>query len=78
MKRKLNIDNVPEEAELLDSKIQTSNPFQSLALDGRLLQAIANEGFAQPTPIQAKAIPSALEGRDILGNPKAIQTLEDI
>lgn len=44
--------------------------FPSLGLDPRLLQAIAKLGFAQPTPVQAKAIPLALEGKDILARAK--------
>ena len=41
--------------------------FEALGLDTRLLQALAEEGYTTPTPIQAQAIPHALEGRDILG-----------
>ncbi len=41
--------------------------FDQLKLDPRLLAAINNMGFTNPTPIQEKAIPSALNGRDVLG-----------
>jgi ATP-dependent RNA helicase RhlE len=41
--------------------------FDSLGLDGRILQALAEEGYATPTPIQAQAIPAARDGRDLLG-----------
>jgi ATP-dependent RNA helicase RhlE len=41
--------------------------FDTLGLDGRILQALAEEGYTTPTPIQAQAIPGALEGRDLLG-----------
>jgi ATP-dependent RNA helicase RhlE len=41
--------------------------FQTLALDTRILQALAEEGYETPTPIQRDAIPSALAGRDLLG-----------
>ncbi|KAA0214992.1 MAG: DEAD/DEAH box helicase [Leptolyngbya sp. PLA3] len=41
--------------------------FNSLNLSKPLLHAIAEEGYTTPTPIQAKAIPPALEGRDLLG-----------
>jgi ATP-dependent RNA helicase RhlE len=44
-----------------------SSTFTDLALDSRLLQALAEEGYASPTPIQAQAIPGALAGRDLLG-----------
>ncbi|NKD87085.1 DEAD/DEAH box helicase [Haematospirillum sp. 15-248] len=42
-------------------------PFSDLGLDPRLLKALEEEGYSIPTPIQGKAIPPALEGRDVLG-----------
>nr|WP_246849384.1 DEAD/DEAH box helicase [Rubellimicrobium arenae] len=36
-------------------------------LDPRVLQALADAGYQTPTPIQAGAIPAALEGKDVLG-----------
>ncbi|HUY67734.1 MAG TPA: DEAD/DEAH box helicase [Alphaproteobacteria bacterium] len=42
--------------------------FSGFGLPPRLLQSLARMRFQQPTPIQAKAIPFALEGRDILGS----------
>ena len=41
--------------------------FADLQLSAPLLRAIASKGYAQPTPIQAQAIPHLLEGRDLLG-----------
>jgi len=41
--------------------------FVDLHLDPALLQAIAEEGYERPTPIQARAIPPVAEGRDVLG-----------
>ena len=41
--------------------------FSSLHLSTPLLRALAEEGYQTPTPIQAKAIPPALEGKDVLG-----------
>ena len=41
--------------------------FSDLALDPRVLQAIAEAGYETPTPIQEQAIPEALKGRDVLG-----------
>ena len=41
--------------------------FASLGLRAELLRAVADEGYSTPTPIQAKAIPPVLEGRDLLG-----------
>lgn len=42
--------------------------FTSLNLPAQLMTSLAKMGFATPTPIQAQAIPHALEGRDILGS----------
>jgi ATP-dependent RNA helicase RhlE len=39
--------------------------FDSLGLDRRLLDAVSALGFDKPTPIQSRAIPPALEGRDL-------------
>ena len=41
--------------------------FSDLALDPRVLQAVAEAGYETPTPIQAQAIPPALKGQDVLG-----------
>lgn len=41
--------------------------FSDLKLDPKVLKAIADAGYETPTPIQAGAIPPALEGRDVLG-----------
>ena len=42
-------------------------PFTTLGLGPRITQAIAEQGYVEPTPIQAKAIPVILEGRDLIG-----------
>jgi ATP-dependent RNA helicase RhlE len=41
--------------------------FADLALAPSLQRALAEEGYATPTPIQAQSIPTLLEGRDVLG-----------
>ena len=41
--------------------------FTDLKLIKPILDALITEGYTQPTPIQEKAIPSILEGRDLLG-----------
>ncbi|OGR88715.1 MAG: hypothetical protein A3A86_02065 [Elusimicrobia bacterium RIFCSPLOWO2_01_FULL_60_11] len=41
--------------------------FESLGLDPKILKGIHDLGFIRPTPIQAKAIPPILEGRDLIG-----------
>lgn len=41
--------------------------FDTLGLQPELLRALAKLNFTTPTPIQAAAIPPALEGKDIMG-----------
>ncbi len=41
--------------------------FEQLGLKPELLRAVAEQGYTEPTPIQQKAIPVVLEGRDLLG-----------
>jgi len=41
--------------------------FESLGLSAPVLQAVAEKGYTTPTPIQEKAIPIVLMGRDVLG-----------
>ncbi|WP_374316086.1 DEAD/DEAH box helicase [Aquabacterium sp.] len=41
--------------------------FDTLPLDPKLLRAIEAQGYAAMTPIQAKAIPVVLAGRDVMG-----------
>ena len=41
--------------------------FSDLKLNPKILNAIEDVGYQEPTPIQLQAIPAALEGRDVLG-----------
>ena len=41
--------------------------FDTLALDPKLLRAVVEAGYVAMTPIQAKAIPIVLAGRDVMG-----------
>ena len=41
-------------------------PFQNFGLSEALTRAVAEHGYSVPTPIQARAIPAVLEGRDLL------------
>ncbi|HEZ7190313.1 TPA: DEAD/DEAH box helicase [Neisseria meningitidis] len=43
-----------------------SNPFSSLGLGTELVSAVTAQGYENPTPIQAAAIPKALAGHDLL------------
>ena len=71
MKRKLNEDDIPI-ADSSSNTSQVSPTFESLQLDHRLLQAVAKEGFSTPTLVQSKAIPLAIEGKDLSGNSEFI------
>ncbi|GIJ89048.1 ATP-dependent DNA/RNA helicase [Aspergillus pseudoviridinutans] len=72
MKRKLDANDVPsaEVAEEKETKHADNTDFESLNLDPRLRQALIKEQFTKPTPVQSKAIPLALEGKDILARAK--------
>ena len=41
--------------------------FEDLSISKSVLRAILEEGYTQPTPIQAQAIPIVLEGTDLVG-----------
>ena len=40
--------------------------FKSFGLSAPLLQAVSEQGYETPTPVQLKAIPAIIEGRDIM------------
>ncbi len=42
-------------------------PFRTLGLDAKILQAVAEAGYTEPTPIQSAAIPPILAGHDLIG-----------
>ncbi|KAG8156455.1 hypothetical protein KVR01_013689 [Diaporthe batatas] len=56
----------PEE-KAKPGKKDTVGPFTAMSLSRPILRGLAAVGFANPTPIQAKAIPIALMGRDLVG-----------
>ena len=41
--------------------------FTQLGLDAKILKALGDMGYEKPTPIQARAIPAAMQQRDVLG-----------
>ena len=41
-------------------------PFKALGLHPLLLQAVREMRYAEPTPVQAQAIPAVLAGRDLI------------
>jgi len=42
--------------------------FKSLGLSDALLKAVAKQGYTKPSPIQEKAIPLVLQGKDVLAS----------
>jgi ATP-dependent RNA helicase RhlE len=42
--------------------------FDTLGLAPEFLRAVADQGYTEPTPVQAEAIPLVLEGRDLMAN----------
>ena len=59
----MTIQNAESETQETAAPIPT---FAELGLDETLLAAVDDLGYTEPTPIQARAIPVALEGRDVL------------
>ncbi|MDQ2890580.1 MAG: DEAD/DEAH box helicase [Gemmatimonadota bacterium] len=52
----------------LETKLEeTALTFADLGLHPDVLHAVQDAGYIHPTPIQAQAIPLALEGRDLIG-----------
>uniref|UniRef100_A0A0B7A4D0 RNA helicase n=1 Tax=Arion vulgaris TaxID=1028688 RepID=A0A0B7A4D0_9EUPU len=49
---------------------EESLQFHEMGIDDRILDAISKLGWSQPTPIQEKAIPLALKGKDILARAR--------
>lgn len=64
-----------DEIEDAENKVPKKNneakgSWDDLSLDKRLLQALAQQSWHAPTPVQAKAIPVALGGQDLLARSK--------
>ena len=55
------------EASTKSSISETTASFQSFSLSRPILRGVASIGFTTPTPIQAKTIPVALQGKDVVG-----------
>ena len=46
------------------------NSFSETGLDARLLRSLGKKGLSVPTPVQAAAIPKALEGKDVIARAR--------
>ncbi|ORY68454.1 P-loop containing nucleoside triphosphate hydrolase protein [Pseudomassariella vexata] len=56
----------PEE-KVNPGKQTVKSSFHGMSLSRPILRGLTSVGFSKPTPIQAKAIPIALEGKDVVG-----------
>ena len=57
----------PEGKPAKGTKPFSHTSFQSMSLSRPILRGLATIGFTEPTPIQAKTIPVALLGKDVVG-----------
>ncbi|XP_077992489.1 putative ATP-dependent RNA helicase DDX56 [Glandiceps talaboti] len=57
-------------AEAQGEEVDSPVNFHEMGLDDRLLKSIAHLGWSKPTLIQERAIPLALEGKDLLGRAR--------
>ncbi len=58
--------NEPVETTQLEVQV-IENTFQDFGLDAQLLKNVLSHGYDTPTPIQDKAIPALMTGRDVVG-----------
>ncbi|EFA81852.1 putative RNA helicase [Heterostelium album PN500] len=65
----LNINN-NQNSKVSQSLIDQDTTFESMCLDMRITRSIRKMGFDHPTLIQSKAIPLALQGKDILAKAR--------
>ena len=49
--------------------------WHGLPLHTNILRALHAKGFAEPTPIQAAALPVALKGRDVVGIAQTVRSI---
>jgi hypothetical protein len=60
--------NVESEVELSTTHLPPAKPdFTQLGLCQKILQAVQEQGYMHPTPIQEQAIPHVLAGKDVMG-----------
>ncbi len=64
--KETNLTSIEDTEEIAaDAPVEVT--FRDLGLAPKILKALDDLGYEKPTPIQARAIPSALEQRDVLG-----------
>jgi ATP-dependent RNA helicase RhlE len=52
--------------QVVHRRFTLSQSFAALGLSAELTRVVAEQGYSEPTPVQAQAIPLILEGRDVL------------
>jgi ATP-dependent RNA helicase DDX27 len=57
----------PEEKQIPGQKKVDTSSFQVMSLSRPIMRGLTAVGFSKPTPIQAKTIPIALMGKDVVG-----------
>jgi ATP-dependent RNA helicase DDX27 len=59
----------PEESVEIQKKkgAKGNSSFQAMSLSRPILKGLASVGFTEPTPIQSKTVPIAMEGKDVVG-----------
>ena len=61
------INTPPQSVPAADASAASLPRFDEFGLAPPVLQALADQGYVHPTPIQAQAIPVVLQGRDVMG-----------
>ena len=67
MTRMSDINTPPTSVPAADAAAASPPRFDEFGLAPPILQALADQGYIHPTPIQAQAIPIVLQGRDVMG-----------
>ena len=57
----------PDQSPQSDQHDDAAPTFADLGIDKRVLRALTDVGYENPSPIQAATIPALLEGRDVVG-----------
>ncbi|MCP1116753.1 DEAD/DEAH box helicase [Robbsia andropogonis] len=61
------ISHVGDVVETVPAVVPDAVTFATFGLHPKLLQAVTEQGYTKPTPIQARAIPVVLTGSDLMG-----------
>ena len=67
MTRMSDINTPPQSVPAADASAASLPRFDEFGLAPPVLQALADQGYIHPTPIQAQAIPVVLQGKDVMG-----------